>query len=113
TYGFDRSRMRAAGSADALELTCDGFVWAGGQERADGRLTASFTRRDGIIEWHITAEADRPIKSITTVIRDVPRGRVSVGGGQLTDVKDGDFLAGYPFGAGDLHNFDVASMSTP
>ena len=113
TYGLDRSRMRAAGSGNALELTCDGFVWAGGQERVDGRLTATFTRRDGIVEWHITVEADRPIKSVTSVIRDVPRGRVSVGGGQLVDTKDGDLLAGYPFGAGDLHNLDVASMSTP
>jgi hypothetical protein len=113
SYGLDRSSMRAGGNADALELTCDGFVWAGGQERVGGRLTASFTRRDGIIEWHITVEADRPIKSVTTVIRDMPRGRVSVGGGQLVDTKDGDLLAGYPFGAGDLHNFDVVSMSTP
>ena len=35
TYGLDRSRMRAAGTGDALQLTCDGFVWAGGQERID------------------------------------------------------------------------------
>ena len=113
TYGLDRPRMHASGTDAALELTCDGFVWAGGQERAAGRLTAVFSRREGTVEWHITAEMDKPIKSVTTVIRDVPRGRVSLGGGQLIDTKDGDLLAGYPFGAGDLHNFDVASMSTP
>ena len=113
TYALDRSRMRAAGTSEKLELTCDGFVWAGGQARADGRLTVSFARNDGTVEWHITAEMNRPIKSVTTVIRDVPRGRVSVGGGQLVDTKDGDLLAGYPFGAGDLHNLGVASMSTP
>src|SRR5438067_11117844 len=33
TYGMDRARMTARGDADALELTCDGFVWAGGQEK--------------------------------------------------------------------------------
>src|SRR5919198_4940393 len=27
TYGLDRARMTAHGSADVLELTCDGFVW--------------------------------------------------------------------------------------
>jgi hypothetical protein len=113
TYALDRSRMRAAGTAEALNLTCDGFLWAGGQEHAPGKLTASFTQRGATIEWHVTAELERPIKSVTTVIRDVPRGRVSVGGGQLIDTKDGDLLAGYPFGAGDLNNFDVASMSTP
>src|SRR5258706_1615626 len=34
TYGLDRSKLRAEGSGDALRITCDGFVWAGGQERA-------------------------------------------------------------------------------
>ena len=113
TYGLDRSRMRATGTSDALEMTCDEFVWAGGQQRAPGKLRAAFSRRDATVEWHITVEMDRPIKSVTTVIRDVPRGRISVGGGQLVDTKDGDLLAGYPFGAGDLHNFDVTSMTTP
>jgi len=113
TYGLDRSRMRASGNADALELTCDGFVWAGGQEHATGTLTATFSARDGVIEWHTTVAMERPIKAVTTVIRDVPRGRIAVGGGQLVDTKDGDLLAGYTFGAGDLHNFDVASITTP
>ena len=113
TYGLDRALMHAAGTADALEVTCDGFVWAGGQERAPGTLRATFTRREGVIEWNVVVEMERPIKSVTTVVRDVPRGRISVGGGPLVDPKDGDYLAGYPFGAGDLHNFDVTSMSTP
>jgi len=112
TYGLDRSRMRATGTSEALELTCDEFVWAGGQERTPGKLRAAFGRRDATVEWHITVEMDRPIKSVTTVIRDVPRGRISVGGGQLVDTKDGDLLVGYPFGAGDLHNFDVTSITT-
>jgi hypothetical protein len=113
TYGLHRASMRATGNADALALSCDNLVWAGGQERVPGKLEATFTRRDGVIEWHAAVEMERPIKSVTTVIRDVPRGRIAVGGGQLVDTRDGDLLAGYPFGAGDLHNFDVASMSTP
>ena len=113
SYGLDRSRMRASGSGDELQLTCDGFVWAGGQERAPGQLTATFRRRGTSVEWNVTVEMERPIKSVTTVIRDVPRGPISLGGGQPIDTKEGDLLAGYPFGAGDLHNFDVASMSTP
>lgn len=113
TYALDRTRMRATGTADALQLTCDGFVWAGGQEQAPGAMTVTFERRDTILEWHVTVQLDRPIRSVTTVIRDVPRGRVALGSGPLVDTKDGDLLGGYPFGAGDLHNFDVASMSTP
>ena len=50
---------------------------------------------------------------VTTVIRDVPRGNVSLSGGQPQDTRDGDLLAGYTFGAGDLHNEGVSSMSTP
>ena len=75
TYALDRSRMRATGTGEALELACDGFVWAGGQEHAPGKLTAVFSRQAATIDWRITVEMDRPIKSVTTVIRDVPRGR--------------------------------------
>src|SRR5205809_1117157 len=85
TYGLDRARMVARGSADALELTCDRLVWAGGQESAAGRITARFRRNGYDIEWDVVAEAGFPIKSVTTVIRDVPRGQISFGGGQLTD----------------------------
>ncbi|HKW10865.1 MAG TPA: hypothetical protein VJO33_10850 [Gemmatimonadaceae bacterium] len=113
TYAIDRARMRTSGNGDALKLTCDGFVWAGGQEHAPGSLTATFERKGTAIEWHVIAEMERPIKSVTTVIRDVPRGLVSVGGGQLVDTKEGDVLGAYTFGGGDLHNWDVASMSTP
>src|SRR5262245_11918039 len=34
TYSLDRSLMQASGNADALQLTCTGMVWAGGQEKA-------------------------------------------------------------------------------
>ncbi|HEX4683121.1 MAG TPA: hypothetical protein VH277_10445 [Gemmatimonadaceae bacterium] len=113
TYALDRARMTAAGNAVAMELTCEGFTWAGGQEHAPGKLTVAFTKNGGVVEWRITVEMDRPVKTVTTVIRDVPRGQVSVGGGQLTDTRDGDLLGGYTFGAGDLHNFGVTSMTTP
>jgi hypothetical protein len=113
TYALDRTHMRASGNDDALELTCDRFTWAGGQEAVPGKLNAHFTRNGTTIEWQVSVEMQRPIKTVTTVIRDVPRGQISVGGGQLTDTKDNDLLAGYTFGAGDLHNWDVASMTTP
>ena len=48
------------------------------------------------------------------MIRDVPRGQVSFGGGALTDQKDNELLSAYPFGGGDLHGPGAAnSMSTP
>ena len=114
TYAMDRSAMRASGNADALELTCSGLVWAGGQEKSPGTVSVKFRRNGRTIDWDITAELPHSIRSITTVIRDVPRGHVSFGGGALIDPKDGDLLGGYTFGAGDLHGAQVPySMNTP
>lgn len=114
SYSLDRAGMRAEGNADALRLQCDGLSWAGGQEKAPGKLTVQFRRNGTTIDWDITVEMERPIKTVTTVIRDVPRGAVSVGGGALTDTHDGDLLAGYTFGAGDLHGAGTpSSITTP
>ena len=114
TYAMDRAGMKAALTGDALTLTCDGFTWAGAQEKAPGKLTATFRKTGTTIEWDVVAEMGRPIKSVTSVIRDVPRGQVSVGGGQFINPGDGDVFAGYTFGAGDLHGaVTPASMTTP
>ena len=114
TYSLDRSRMKATGTGDALQLTCDSFVWAGGQEKVAGKLTATFRKTGRNTEWDITVEMPKPIKNVTTVVRDVPRGQVSVGGGALTNLADNDLLAGYTFGAGDLHGAGTPqSMNTP
>jgi len=41
TYGVDRTKLRAEGNADSLRIIGDGFVWAGGQEKAPAdQLTA-------------------------------------------------------------------------
>ena len=114
TYSLDRATMRATGDASRLTLSADGFIWAGGQQKAPGKLSANFTKTDSGIEWDVVAETERPIKTVTTVIRDVPRGKISVGGGAFNDPGDGDVLAGYTFGAGDLHGAETpVSMSTP
>ncbi|MEQ1693935.1 MAG: hypothetical protein ABMA00_21780, partial [Gemmatimonas sp.] len=114
TYSLDRALMKASGGADALELTCTGLVWAGGQEKSPGTVTVKFARRGRTIEWDIVAEMGKPIKTVTTVIRDVPRGKVSFGGGTANETRDGDVLGGYTFGAGDLHGAGTPqSMTTP
>ena len=77
TYGLDREKMHVEVAGDTMRLTCSGFVWAGGQEHARGSLTATFRREIGKIEWDTTVEMDQPIKTVTTVIRDIPRGNVS------------------------------------
>ncbi|MBX6332531.1 MAG: hypothetical protein IRY91_11850 [Gemmatimonadaceae bacterium] len=113
TYGLDRSRMRVEGNGDALRVICDGFVWAGGQMTAPGRLTALLRRSGTAIEWDAVAEMrEHPIKTVTTIVRRVPRGQVSFGGGGFRDPHDNELQAGYTFGAGDL-NGPGGSMVTP
>lgn len=112
TYGLDRTLMQVSGNADALTLTCDGFVWAGGQERAAGKLTAWLRRSGATIEWDAVVEMSQPVKTVTTIIRGVPRGQVSLGGGGFSDPRDNELLAGYAFGGGDL-NGPGGSMTTP
>src|SRR5512135_43448 len=50
-YGMDRDAMRVEGDGDARVVTCSGFVWAGGQERAAGRLVARLKRNGTFVEW--------------------------------------------------------------
>jgi hypothetical protein len=114
TYGLDRAKLHADGNDEELRMTCDGFVWAGGQERAPGKLVATLRRSGSTIEWDTVVEMERPIKTVTSIVRGVPRGQVSFGAGQFTDVRDNELLAGYPFGGGDLHGPGSANgMSTP
>ncbi len=113
TYSLDVSRMQAHGNDNALTLTCDSLVWAGGQEKAPGSVTVTFKRTPNAIEWDIVAQASHPIKTITTVVRDIPRGQISFGGGAFADPGEGDMLGGYTFGAGDLHGAGTPiSMNT-
>jgi hypothetical protein len=112
TYGLDRSKMSVTGDDDALTITCTGFVWAGGQEKTTGTLTAKLRRSGGNVEWDTAVEMAQPVKTVTTIIRGVPRGKVSFGGGGSFDPKDNELLTGYPFAAGDL-NGPSGSMNTP
>ena len=113
-YGLDAGKLTVSATSSGLRLTAGGLVWAGGQERAAGTLTAELRRIGDVIEWEAVAELDGPIKAITTVIRGVPRGSLSLAGGALFDPRDNEVLAGYPFGAGDLHGPGAASgIATP
>lgn len=113
-YGLDASRMTAVATPGGLEVTASGLVWAGGQERAPGTLVARLRQEGDAVLWDITAEMDRPIKAVTTVLRGVPRGRISSGGGEPFDPGDDEVLFGYPFGGGDLFGGNAAwGMGTP
>ena len=113
-YGLDASRMTAAETTDGLEVRASGLVWAGGQERAPGRVSARIRTEGDAVLWDVTAEMDQPIKAVTTVLRGVPRGKLSSGGADPFDPKDNEVLWGYPFGGGDLFGGNTAGgMGTP
>jgi hypothetical protein len=113
-YALDASAMTAEGSADALSLTATRLLWAGGQERAAGRISVRLRRDGDATLCDVTAEMDQPIKAVTTVVRGVPRGKLSAGGGEPFDPHDDEVLWGYPFGGGDLFGGNTAwGLGTP
>ena len=107
-YALDASAMTAEGSADALSLTATRLLWAGGQERAMGRVRVRLRRDGDATLCDVTAEMDQPIKAVTTVVRGVPRGKLSAGGVEPFDPHDDEVLWGYPFGGGDLFGDNTA-----
>src|SRR5206468_632484 len=112
-YGLDGSQMTAQATDAGLDLTAGGLVWAGGQERAPGRVTARFRTEGDAILCDVSAEMDRPIKAVTTVVRGIPRGKLS-SGGEPFDPRDNEILWGYPFSGGDLFGGNTAGgMGTP
>jgi hypothetical protein len=113
-YSLDLAQLHADATDSAATLAATGMIWAGGQERSAGRLTARFRHTADAIEWETTVEMDRPVKSVTTVIRGIPRGKLSGGGNEPFDPKDDEVLWGYPFGAGDLFGGNTAwGLGTP
>src|SRR5437016_8033862 len=61
----------------------------------------------------VTAEMDQPIKAVTTVVRGVPRGKLSSSGAEPFDPRDNEVLWGYPFGGGDLFGGNTAGGTGP
>ncbi len=113
-YALDPDGMSLQRSDDALVLTARGLTWAGGQVKAPGTVVATFRRNGELIEWDTRAEMNQPIKTVTTVIRGIPRGAVGFGGPGGRRGNDNEMLVGYPFSGGDLFGGNTAGgMGTP
>ena len=111
TYAPDASLMIVESAHDGLYVRSRGFVWAGDQQKAPGSLDAHLVRNGSYVECQVTAEMGQPIKSIATILRGVPRGKISAAGGDFFDPKDDELLFGYPFGGGSL--LTAGSMESP
>lgn len=110
-YAPDGALMSVESGADGMHIRAKGFVWAGGQQKANGNLHAHLRKQGESYEWDVAAEMEQPIKSIAAIVRGVPRGKVSVAGGGFFDPKDNELLFGYPFGGGSL--FVAGGMESP
>ena len=96
-YAIDPARTKLERSGDRLRYVCRGFTWAGGQEKAAGELTAELQRQaDGSVEWQVSARMDQPVKSISTVVRGIPRGQLSLAGENFFDPGDDEHTFEYP-----------------
>ena len=110
-YGLDRDHLTAEQTSGGMTIRCSQFVWAGGQEKVPGTLVARLRKNGDFVEWDVSAEMDRPIKSIAAIVRGVPRGKISPGSQGFFDPEDNELLIGYPFGGGDHHG--AISVDSP
>jgi len=101
-YSLSADHLTVKTDDRGLEITCGELIWAGGQERAPGRVTARLSRRGDEVECDAAVEMDKPIKAIAMILRGVPRGRISAAGAPFFDPRDDEVLLGYPFSGGDL-----------
>ncbi|UAK24766.1 hypothetical protein [Sphingomonas nostoxanthinifaciens] len=77
-YALDPATATLTATPDRVRLTAHGLTWAGGQEKIPGTIAAELVRLpDGAVEWTMRAALDRPIKALKTIVRGLPRGRVS------------------------------------
>lgn len=100
TYGLDREKMTVTPEGDGLLVECSGFIYAGGQLRAPGKLRSHIRPNGDFAEWDLVAEMEHPIKSVTTVVRGLPRGKIAPGSAGFFDPKENEVLLGYPWGNG-------------
>ena len=114
-YAMDASKMTVAPGATTT-ITSDGLVWAGGQEKASGRVTLRCETQPGEDQTRLSArvQIDQPIRAVSILVRGIPRGQVSGGGTPFSNPADGELLFGYPFSGGDLFGNVVNSgLTTP
>ena len=113
-YALDASRMTTGVKDGELRLRCSQLLWAGGQLPEEGKLIAQFRKNGPHIEWTASAGCQRRIKSITTIVRGIPRGKLSAAAQNFFDPKNDEILMGYPFHAGGLSGPSTSRyMETP
>ncbi len=112
TYALDGSQLHAENTVDGIVIRCSQLIWAGGQQKAPGRVIARVRKNSSSVEWDAEVEAPHPIKCVSAIVRGIPRGQLAAGGSRFFDPHDSEVLFGYPFGGGALFQ-GASAMQTP
>lgn len=97
SYALDPALVAVEAGDQQLSLSARGFSWAGGQQRVAGELKALIRRaKDGTLRWQVEARFAKPIKAIKTIVRGIPRGRLSKSAGRWEDPQDEERVFAYP-----------------
>ena len=101
-YGVDGAKTKVESGDESFRLNCEGFTWAGGQEKCRGTLLVEISRKEGVFEWNVRASHTMTIKAVATIVEGLPAGKFTHDfakgqGWEMNDVPDGaSALVVYP-----------------
>jgi hypothetical protein len=97
SYSIDPERTTVSRNTDEIIVRANGLRYAGGTMRRSGTLEARLRRMvDGAIEWSVRSELDVDIKAIKTIVRGLPRGRISPSAEAWQELGDSEKVFEYP-----------------
>jgi hypothetical protein len=100
-YGFDAEKTRVTETQQGLLVECEGFTWAGGQERASGHASVVLKGDIDQLQLSIKAEHTLSIKAVKVLIYDHAPASVTHLGQFYSGVKEEAGVA-IPIGADHL-----------
>ncbi|MDA9408857.1 hypothetical protein [Bradyrhizobium sp. CCBAU 45384] len=96
-FGIDPLAVTIERRIDRVRMAGTRLRWAGGQETKAGLVSAELRlTAAGAIEWAVEAAIDAPIKAIKTIVRGLPRGRISLAAEAWCDFGDDEQVFEYP-----------------
>lgn len=99
-YGLDPNSTTVQETDDGIILNTTSLIWAGGQQKSSGNVAAHiYITKDDYIEWQVNGSlvGGDKIKSIKTIVRNFPRGNLSVAAENWIDPGDDESVYEYPY----------------
>ena len=97
SYAIDPATVLVTRTGDRLRLVATGLTCAGGTLRKEGRLTAELEKTaTGAIEWRVSTRLQMPVKAVKTIVRGLPRGRLSPSAEGWRDTGENETIHEYP-----------------